>query len=179
MVWRISYRIVICCLLGWMMASIVIGLGIGVSILWFGDFDSALAKASIRAIAGLIASYLGAGLGAVIGGLSRIRKPKDAFRKAIYSEVIPGSIIAACIGAVLGAFVGLQPNDVNGDAAIRMIFLSAVIAAITGFAIVWTIGVSLSWVRRRRSLHIGSATSSPTPTTASPESPARPASCPA
>lgn len=151
MVWRIVYRIVICCLLGWMMASVIIGLGIGVSILWFGDFDSALAKVPFQAIAGLIASYLGAGLGAVIGGLIRIRKPRDSFRKAIYREVIPGSIIASFIGAALGILVAQQPKKIDIDTEMQMILLSGVFAALAGFALVWTMGVLVSWVRLRRS----------------------------
>ncbi len=143
---RIGFRIGVCLLLGWLMASVIIVVGIVVAVVWFGDFDRALTelpktKAFSPALMGLITSYLAGGIGALIGGLTCLRKVGRTFLTSLYGDVIPGSFISAFLGASVGILIGTvllteigtdRHQSSNSDAFFSAVFLLAALCGAVG-----------------------------------------------
>lgn len=149
MILRILYRFLISYLLATLMGGLVAAIAIGIAIGWFGDFDSALreikeANGFKIVFASLFFSAIGTMVSTFIGGLVRATATPADFRKAIYREIVPASIIATFIGTLLGfvyfSLASAQPQP-------EPLFILDGLAGIFGLAIIWWVNLR---VRNKR-----------------------------
>jgi hypothetical protein len=141
------YRLVVCILLGYGMASITALCAAGLATASYGDLDRALMELPKspyfeRAMLGVMGAYSSAFAAGLVCGLASLPVAGRAFRSFVYRVVLPGGLAAAAAGAACGIWIGanLQRTD---EPPLSVLIRFGIAAGALGPLGIWLVGKAI------------------------------------